>query len=159
MSGRKTPRFGDEGFTLVEILVAILLIGVLAAIAIPTFLGQTSKATDASAEAAATNLRKYVSYCYLSTNDYSQCSSPAQVPDTGLRWGSGPGTVAVAYQPYGLTDYVAFEAVADDGTIFAVVKSLSQGTTQRLCVSANARYPSGSCRSGGSLAGFPVGQW
>jgi len=40
----------EHGFTLIEILVVLLIIGALAAIAIPLFLSQTSKATDASAE-------------------------------------------------------------------------------------------------------------
>lgn len=51
-------RRGDQGFTLVEMMVALIVIGVLVAIAIPTFLSARERASDRSAQSKVTTALK-----------------------------------------------------------------------------------------------------
>lgn len=85
---------GEHGFTLVEILVVILVIGILAAIALPNFLGEGTKAHDAEAKSHARNLAGEMEACWRSANGYNACDGTA-LAGTGLPIGSTPGTVRV----------------------------------------------------------------
>ena len=57
---RKSMQEKDQGFTLIELLVVIIIIGILAAIAIPLFLNQRKKAVDTAARSDASTLGKEI---------------------------------------------------------------------------------------------------
>jgi type II secretion system protein G len=76
---QKSIKEKDEGFTLIELLVVIIIIGILAAIAIPVFLNQRKKAVDASMKSDLRSAANEMETLYVDTQSYPLAAAGSNV--------------------------------------------------------------------------------
>jgi type IV pilus assembly protein PilA len=138
----------ESGFTLVELLVVMLILGLLAAIAIPAFFNQKGKANDADAKTfARTAETSMETYATDNNGDYSGAVAGDLVNiEPSLQ---GANNLTVSY-PAGAAYEISVDAPANTtGNVFSITRNLdgpnnTPGTTDLTCTTGgNAGCPAG----------------
>ena len=131
----------EKGFTLIELLVVILIIGILAAIALPAFLSQRGKAQDTEAKTTARTAQTAFETLYLDANKYDGDEGALKAIEPALAESDAPALSATGSgQGYTLT------VTSKTGNTFTIAKDAATSNVTRTC--------SGSAKGGCPSAGW-----
>jgi type IV pilus assembly protein PilA len=144
---RKAQEEREGGFTLIELLVVMIIIGILAAIAIPVFLSQRAKAQDSAAKADVSTIGKELATYYV-----DNLGVPTIALTSGGRYTlTSPAAGATAQDIGKASTNVTITSPATsivDATHWCVGVTNSAGAQQTFKYSAKGGLDKGACVSG-----------
>jgi type IV pilus assembly protein PilA len=112
----------EQGFTLIELMVVVLIIAILIAIAIPTFLGARARAQDSAAKSDLRNGLTAEKTVYVDTQAYDATTATMKNIEPSLNWAG-----AIATKP--ALNVVVGDVVAGDKGVVCLDQASKSGTT------------------------------
>ncbi len=130
----------ENGFTLIELMVVVLIIAILIAIAVPTFLGARERAQDKAAQSDLRNSLTAAKVLYTDSQDYSAM--------TAAELAGVEPSLSFAAVGSATTSVVGFDSTAPASVVF--VKESSSGTF--FCLADDVTGPGTTFGSGAAIA-------
>lgn len=118
MARRSRPTAGDSGFTLIELMVVVLIIAVLLAIAIPSYLGARRRANDRGTQSNLRNALTNALVVYSDNQGFSQSTSLMHSVDSSLEYTNDIPTMVA-------TDHIIYVQVPVLSTVILGSRSKS----------------------------------
>ena len=119
----------DDGFTLIELMVVVLIIAILIAIAIPTFLGARNRAQDKAAQSNLRNALVTEDEYFTDSQAYSETAADMEALEPQLDWASLDAAAGGVTPTLGATDQVVIlQSDSKSGTVFCLGK-IATGAT------------------------------
>ena len=143
----------DEGFTLIELMVVVMIIAVLIAIAIPSFLGFRKSAQDRSGQSEVRNVLLSEKAYWLDNGDYTETTGDitAFEPNANLH-ATDPAIGVVMDLRDTDSDIVCLTRTPDSGNTFSIWESSASGTyygaTDLTAADCPAAAPAGYAQGG-----------
>lgn len=131
----------ERGFTFVELLVAMLMVGILAAIAIPAFLNQTGKAVDAGAKALANSAQIAAEGYAVDNRGYSSLTPTilSQYEPTIPTAANGQNAYVSAVTASATTYSITTTSSSSGGETYTVTRN-ANGSFVRSCTPATGAH-------------------
>jgi type IV pilus assembly protein PilA len=125
-------RRNEDGYSLIELMVVVMILGILVALALPTFLGARTRAQDRAAQASLRTGIAAARVCLTDSRDYAPCDAAAlEAVDTSVTWLDAPQpsvastTVSTVHTP----NVWAGAAMSDSGTCWLMQDDLAAELT------------------------------
>ncbi len=146
----------QEGFTLIELMVVVLIIAILIAIAIPTFLGARQRAQDRAAQSNLRNAYTAAKTVYTDSQDYTtvtaalvQSAEPTLIIQSAAS--ANPKQISI-YTPDSGTFIGAVKS--DSGTCFDIMEVTDSSSSSATNPGLGTWYTKGQCTASGTMSGW-----